>query len=176
MKQHRPVEQLGTGAGPKRPRRRLDRGISLVELLLATGTGAIVIFAMVTVYLVGFDSWTGSARRAAVQQEASTTMEIIARKVRPASRVVISGSPDSLALQLNTAGGPVPIGSLHLVNGNLRDENGVTLSSGISTLAFSTADSRSLVVDLEVTDQAGTPNRTSDDAVVRLSTTILCRN
>jgi hypothetical protein len=131
---------------------------------------------MVTVYLVGFDSWSGSARRAAVQQEASTAMEIIARKVRPASRVIISGSPDSLGLQLNTSGGPVSLGTLHLVGDDLRDENGVTLSSGIGSLTFTSSDGRSLVVDLEITDDAGTPGRTSDDATVRLSTTILCRN
>ena len=115
MNVRRPQEGSGGIANPREARRKRSRGISLLELLLAVGSGGVVIFAMVTVYLVGFDSWSSSARRASAQQEASTAMEIMARKVRPASRVIVAGSPDSLALQLNTSGGAVSLGRLHLV-------------------------------------------------------------
>jgi len=168
----------GSGSpGPRGPVLRNGGGFTLVELLIAAGLSIAVIAAVVVAYSGTVRSWQTTAAYANIQREASLAIEVMARSIRPGSSVTIGTGGDSLAVVLNTGGADSTIARFMLDDqGRILDIHGSVLTTRVDSLGFSSADQKSVNIDLVIRDDIGTAERITDDQAVYMSTTAICRN
>jgi type II secretory pathway pseudopilin PulG len=154
-----------------------ERGFTLTELLIAAGLSIAVIAAVVVAYSGTVRSWQTTAAYANIQREASLAIEVMARSIRPGSNVVIGAGGDSLAVVLNTGSADSTIAVFTLNDdGGIVDIHGSVLTTRVDSLGFSSADQKSVNIDLVILDDIGTADRLTDDQAVHMSTTAICRN
>jgi type II secretory pathway pseudopilin PulG len=163
--------------GPRVTPLRGSRGFTLTELLIAAGLSIAVIAAVVVAYSGTVRSWQTTAAYANIQREASLAIEVMARSIRPGSNVTIGSGGDSLEVVLNTDGSDSTIAVFHLDGqGNILDINGAVVTTRVDSLGFSSADQKTVNIDVVIKDDLGTDDRITDDQVVHMSTTAICRN
>lgn len=163
--------------GPRLPAPRGDGGFTLTELMIAAGLSVAVIAAVVVAYSGTVRSWQTTAAYANIQREASLAVEVMARSIRPGSNVVIGSGGDSLAVVLNTGSGDSTIAAFTLdEDGRIVDINGSVVTTRVDSLGFSSADQKTVNIDLVLRDDIGTVDRITDDQAVYISTTAICRN
>lgn len=154
-----------------------DKGLTLTELLIAAGLSIAVIAAVVVAYSGTVRSWQTTAAYANIQREASLAIEIMARSIRPGSNVVIGTGGDSLAVVLNTGGSDSTTAVFSLDGqGNIIDITGAVVTTRVDSLSFTSADQKTVNIDVVLRDDIGTADRTTDDQAVHMSTTAICRN
>jgi Tfp pilus assembly protein PilW len=163
--------------GPGRPVLRGNGGFTLTELMIAAGLSIAVIAAVVVAYSGTVRSWQTTAAYANIQREASLAIEVMSRSIRPGSNVVIGAGGDSLAVVLNTGSTDSTIALFTLNDdGSIVDINGGVVTTRVDSLGFSSADQKSVNIDLVLRDDIGTAQRVTDDQSVYMSTTAICRN
>jgi type II secretory pathway pseudopilin PulG len=169
--------RLIMGASPGRRGPGGSAGFTLTELLIAAGLSVAVIAAVVVAYSGTVRSWQTTAAYANIQREASLAVEVMARSIRPGSNVIIGSGGDSLAVVLNTDGADSTIAVFHLDGqGNIVDMNGAVVTTRVDSLGFTSADQKTVNIDLVLRDDIGTADRLTDDQAVEMSTTAICRN
>jgi type II secretory pathway pseudopilin PulG len=162
---------------PCRPAVSNSGGFTLTELLIAAGLSIAVVAAVVVAYSGTVRSWQTTAAYANIQREASLAIEVMARSIRPGSNVVIGSGGDSLAVVLNADGSDSTIALFTLDDdGRVVDIHGSVVTTRVDSLGFSSADQKSVNIDLVIRDDIGTAERTTDDQAVHMSTTAICRN
>ncbi len=153
-------------------------GFTLAEVMIVAAVSIAVVLSIVVAYVGTVRSWGGTTGLLEIQREASLGMEIIQKAVRPANTLtVVPGvHGDSLLVYYPVAAGDSLAATFYLDGGgNLRDMNGTAVASDIDSIAF-VVSGRTLNVDSWHRSDAGTPDRTTDDQRVQISTTAICRN
>ncbi len=165
-----------TAAWEDGPWLRSQRGLTLIELSIATAIMALVVTPCVSIYIATTRSWEGTEALANVQRDASFAVDVMVRSIRGASRVDVSVRPDSMdVIFRGTAGDSV--GARYYVNGQneLVDINGEVIVEGVDSAVFS-LDGSVVSIDITLTDDSGTPFRWTDDQSVLMSSSVVCRN
>ena len=152
-------------------------GFTLTELLIAAGLSIAVVAAVIVAYSGTIRSWQTTAAYANIQREASLAVEVMARSIRPGSNVEIGASGDSLEVILSSDGSDTTIARFYLDDqGNILDINGAVVTTQVDSLGFSSADQKTVNIDIIIRDDIGTVERITDDQAVEMSTTAICRN
>jgi hypothetical protein len=153
-------------------------GFTLAELLIVAAISVAVVLSIVVAYVGTIRSWNGTAALLEIQREASLGVEAIQNAVRPASDIVVSPGTfgDSLEVYWEVASGD-SLADRYYLNGSgeLIDINGTTVASGLDSIDF-VMSGGTLHIDAWLSNDVGTPNRTTDDQAIQVSSTAICRN
>ena len=164
--------------------RRLGRrlsgngGFTMAELAIVSAISIAVILSIAVAYVGTTRSWNGTTGLLEIQREASLGMEMIQKVVRPASSLAVAAGAhgDSLEVYYEVASGDSLVAAFYLDGaGNLMDINGTAVASYIDSMDF-VVSGRTLHIDGWFRSDIGTPNRSTDDQRVQISTTAICRN
>jgi len=153
-------------------------GFTLAEVMIVAAVSIAVVLSVVVAYVGTIRSWGGTTGLLEIQREASLGVEAIQNAVRPASTLTVTTGAfsDSLEVFWEVASGDSLVARYYLDGGgNLIDINGAAVASEIDSLDF-VLSGRSLHIDAWLSSDVGTPNRTTDDQRVQVSTTAICRN
>ena len=153
-------------------------GFTLAEVMIVAAISVAVVLSMVVAYVGTIRSWNGTAALLEIQREASLGMEAIQNAVRPASSLTVASGAygDSLEVYWEVASGDSLVAEFYLDgSGNLIDINGTTVASGIDSIDF-VRSGRTLHIDTWHSSDVGTPDRSTDDQRVQISSTAICRN
>jgi type II secretory pathway component PulJ len=153
-------------------------GFTLTEVLIVAAISIGVVLSIVVAYVGTIRSWNGTAALLEIQREASLGIESIENAVRPASDLTVSSGVfgDSLEVYWEVAGGDSLAAEYYLdANGNLLDINGATVASHIDSIDF-VVSGGTLHVNAYLWSDVGTPDRTTDDQRLLISSTAICRN
>jgi len=136
--------------------RRRQHGVTLIELMVAIVASGIVLFALGNIVVVNQRAMVRSRDRAAMQQHASVVMTRMARAIRGANRIEVTGAG---AFQLRDLDGALA-STFQLVSaadGPRLQMDGTDMADMDCTrFAVATnADTTSLTLDLEFTSQDG---------------------
>ena len=137
-----------------------------------------VVLSVVVAYVGTIRSWNGTTGLLEIQREASLGMEAIQNAVRPAGDIAVAAGVygDSLEVYWEVASGDSLTAEFYVDSGgNLIDINGTMVASYIDSIKF-TVSGRTLNVDAWFRSDIGTPNRSTDDQRVQISSTAICRN
>lgn len=169
MRTSQAVRRLG-------PRIRGNRGFTLTEVLIVAGVSIAVALAAAVAYQGTVRSWRGTAALLELQRDASLGIELVQNRARAANRIDVSAAGDSIDVYYETAGGESLAGRYYVdASGYLRDLNGTALAAGVDSLGF-TQNGGTLNIDMILKNDIGTPNRTTDDQAVFISSSVVCRN
>lgn len=158
------------------PRLGNQRGLTLIELSIATAIMALVVTPCVSVYIATTRSWEGTEALANVQRDASFAVDLMVRSIRGASGVVIGARPDSMDVIVHGAWGDSVCARYYVNEENqLVDMNGEVIVEGVDSTVFS-LDGSVVSIDITLTDDSGTPFRWTDDQSVFMSSSVVCRN
>jgi Tfp pilus assembly protein PilW len=145
--------------------------------MVAVAITGLIVAPCVTVYLATQDSWAGTAALADVQRDAWFVIDLISRNTRGASAVNIPGRVDSMEVVFHTSSGDSVVGRYYVDGQNrLVDINGTVLVRDVDTVCFTSADGKTVNMDVTLTDGMGTPTCGADDQSVLLSSSVVCRN
>jgi hypothetical protein len=164
----------------KRLGRRLsgNGGFTMAEVAIVSAISIAVILSIAVAYVGTVRSWNGTTGLLEIQREASLSMEMIQNIVRPASSLAVTPGAhgDSLEVYYEVASGDSLVAEFYLDGaGNLIDINGTTIASYIDSMDF-VLSGRTLHIDGWFRSDIGTPDRSTDDQRVQISTTAICRN
>ena len=155
---------------------RDERGFTLTELLITLSLVGVGMAAAFAAYLGSIRSWEGTARLADLQRDAGLTARIITREVREGSEVVIGAGADSIAIYYDTGSSDSLAAEFVLdAQGRLIDLSGDVVATGVDSLVFSSADGKTVNMDVLLRGDMGTA-MVGDDQVVLVSSTAVCRN
>ncbi len=153
-----------------------NRGITLVEVLIAAILSTVAIAAAFAVYAGTMHSWEGTACLTNVQREASLAVEVMAREIRCGSSVTIGAGSNAISIYYDTGTSDSLMATFHTDGSNqLIDIDGGIVTSNVSSLSFSSPDGRAINIDVIVENGRGTTT-TTDDQHVLMSSTAVCRN
>ncbi|MFH1689128.1 MAG: prepilin-type N-terminal cleavage/methylation domain-containing protein [Candidatus Eisenbacteria bacterium] len=154
-------------------------GFTLTEVMIVAAISIVVIMAVAVAYEGTVRSWNGTAALLEIQREASLGMEAIQNNVRPASSILVwpGVNSDSLQVFYPTLTGESLAARYNLDgNGNLIDINGTTVAANIDSIRFTLQGGTALHIDVWLRSDIGTPERTTDDQNVFISSTAVIRN
>jgi len=153
-----------------------NRGFTLVEIMASIAVTAVVLGAGIATYVGTIRSWDGTSSLAHIQREASLAMDVVTRQIRGASSIAINDDGDSLSVYYETESGESLAAAYYLGDCSLRDIDGGVVVPSVSAVTFTSADSRTVNIDITLTDDMGTPDLGSDDQTTLMSSTVACRN
>ncbi len=136
--------------------RRRERGVTLIELMVAIMASGIVLFALGNIVIVNQKAMARSQTRASLQQHTTVVTATMARAIRGANRIEITGAN---GFRLRDLSGSVTY-TYQLQSGNdgpRLQQNGVDMAELDCTRFGITAneDTTSVTVDLELTSSEG---------------------
>lgn len=155
---------------------RDERGVTLIELMIAGVLTAIVALAILSMFVTSIETWDQSGARVAAQREADRVVGGIADKVRFGSNVVVGADSTSLSIYRATQSGDSLVASYQLVGTELQTGTGTVLLEKVTSLEFESEDLVSVKIRLRVQDDMGTPSLAEDDEGVRIEAAAHCRN
>ena len=155
-------------------------GFTVVELMIVVGISIAVILAIVVAQVGTIRSWNGTAALLDIQREASLGIEAIQNAVRPSGALaaVPGAFGDSLEIYWEMPGGaPDSLANKFYLDGNrnLVDINGAVVASHVDSIDFFVTGC-TLHIDAWLSSDVDTPNRTTDDQRIQMSSTSICRN
>lgn len=154
---------------------RGQAGFTITEMIVWVAVAVVVLAAGLTSYLGSRRSWETTASLARIQRDGSVAMEMMARAIRHGSAVEVVG--DSLNVYYWTGSTDSLLGTFYLDDGgDLRDVAGVSIASDVDSIRFVTSDNHTVNIDLYLREDMSTPDRSTDDQMVLISTTSVCRN
>jgi Tfp pilus assembly protein PilW len=161
---------------PFSPPRRDEGGFTLMELMIAGVVAAIVLLALITMYITSMQAWDRAGARLALQRNASMALDQVMFDVRHGSRVEVGGGGTSLTIIRTTAAGDSTIASYQLVGDQLRNQYGVALVDRVTSLTFATPNGFKLEAAMSLVDDLGTSAQEADDATIFVESAAVCRN
>ncbi len=153
-------------------------GFTMAEIMIVAAISIAVILSIAVAYVGTVRSWNGTTGLLEIQREASLGMEMIQNVVRPASALAVAPGAhgDSLEVYCEVASGDSLVAEFYLDGaGNMIDINGTAVASDIDSIDF-VVSGRTLHIDAWFRSDVGTPDRSTDDQRVQISTTAICRN
>lgn len=155
---------------------RSQRGLTMMEVIVATIVTGIVLLALVTLYLTSMDAWDRSGARLALQRKADLALERIAEDVRMGSKVEIEAGETEMSIYRTTATGDSLVASYALVGDELRNNHGTVLADHLTSLQFSSTGNTKVTIRLTMLDDLGTTALDGDDIRLYATSAIVCRN
>lgn len=149
--------------------RRRERGVTLIELMVAIMASGIVLFALGNIVIVNQKAMKRSQERASLQQHTTVVMSQIARAIRGANRIEVTGANAFRLRDLNgalTATFQLTTGA----GGPRLQQNGTDMAD-LDCTRFTVAansDTTSVTLDLEFT--------TADSVTLSKLDTVSLRN
>ena len=153
---------------------RGQSGFSITEMIVWVAVAIVVLAAGLTSYLGSRRSWETTASLARIQRDGSIAMEMMARSIRHGSTVEVDG--DTLSVYYWTGSADSLLGRFYLHGGLLWDAAGVSIASDVDSVRFVTGANQTVNIDLYLREDMNTAERTTDDQMVLISTTSVCRN
>lgn len=153
-----------------------ERGITLVEVMIAGILSAIVALAILSMFVTSIETWEQSGARVSTQREADRVVGGIADRVRSGSSVAVGADSTSLWVYRKTASGDSLIASYQLSGTELQTGSGTVLLRDVTWLEFESEDLVSVKIRLRVEDDMGTPSLVEDDEGARIEMAAYCRN
>ena len=155
-------------------------GFTVVELMIVVGISIAVILSIVVAQVGTIRSWNGTAALLDIQREGSLGVEAIQNAVRPSGALaaVPGAFGDSLEIYWEMPGGaPDSLANKFYLDGNrnLLDINGTVVASHVDSVDFFFSGC-TLHIDAWLSSDVNTPNRTTDDQRIQVSSTAICRN
>lgn len=158
-------------------RMRLNsKGLTLVEVMVASVVAGIVITAVISMYLTSLDAWDLSGARLAIQRDADFAMEWIVKDIRAGSRVVIGGGQHSMTIYRTTASGDSTLGYYELDGTDIKNMHDVVIADNVTALRFTSGNGVKVRIEMTLYDNLDTPGVTTDDKVIELESIAVCRN
>lgn len=155
---------------------RGERGITMMEVIVATIITGIVLLALVTLYLTSMDAWDRSGAQLALQRRADLALEKIAGDVRSGSKVEIDPGQTQMSIYRATATGDSLIATYVLVGDELQNNHGTVLAERLTSLQFSSTTGTKVTIQLTLEDDLGTTSMDGDDVRLYTKSAIVCRN
>ncbi len=156
---------------------KLDsRGFTLTEVMIASIVGAIVIAAVVAMYITSLDAWDLSGARLAIQRNGDYAMEWMVRNIRAGSKVTIDSGQESMTVYRTTASGDSTIGHYELDGTQIKNMHGVVIANDVTSLRFSSGNGVKVRIEMTLYDDLDTPGTDADDKVIELESVAVCRN
>jgi len=155
---------------------RGSRGFTLTEVMVASIAGAVVIAAVVGMYISALDAWDLSGAQLAIQRSGDLAMEWIVKDIRSGSHVDIGSQQQSLTIYRATATGDSMSGYFVLDGSELKNMHGVVLADNVTDLTFSSGNDVKIWIAMTLQDDLGTTNIDTDDKVIELRSVAVCRN
>jgi hypothetical protein len=146
--------------------------------MIVAAVSIAVVLSVVVAYVGTIRSWNGTTGLLEIQREASLGMEVIQNAVRPASSLAVASGAygDSLRVYWEVASGDSLSAAFYLdADGNLIDINGTTVAAGLDSIDF-VLSGGTVHIDAWLRSDVGTPDRSTDDQRVQISSTAICRN
>jgi Tfp pilus assembly protein PilV len=131
---------------------RSNKGVTMVELLIAAFVALIVVLAMGRIITTNIRSWNQGRDKAVLQQNVTEALEWMARSIRGARTIEVISST-----QFSTYDETGSLVHTYALSGDRLHEDGSDLVDRKCT-SFSVtpdADTTSLVLELELEDDAG---------------------
>lgn len=155
---------------------RDDRGLTMMEVIVATIITGIVLLALVTLYLTSMDAWDRSGAQLALQRRADLALERIAADVRTGSNVEIDAGQTQMSIYRTTATGDSLIASYALIGDELQNNHGTVLAERLTSLQFESSGGAKVTIQLTLEDDLGTAALDGDDVRLYTKSAIVCRN
>jgi Tfp pilus assembly protein PilW len=161
---------------PFSPRRRDEGGMTLMELMIAGVVAAIVLLALITMYITSMQAWDRAGARLALQRNAALALDTVMFDVRHGSRVEVDAGLTQLTIYRTTAAGDSTIAVYQLVGDELRNQHGVALVDRVTSLTFTSPNGVKVAVEMSLVDDLGTSAVDADDATIFVESAAVCRN
>lgn len=163
--------------------RRLSRviagnaaGFTLMELIVATVVAAIVLLALITMYITSLQAWDRSGARLALQRNGALALDRVIFDIRHGSRVEIGSGSESLMIYRTTAGSDSLMATYTLVDDGLTNIHGTVLLDKVTSLQFTSPSGVSVEIEMSLEDDLGTPGLEGDDKAIYFRSAAVCRN
>jgi len=161
---------------PFLPRRRDEAGLTLMELMIAGVVAAIVLLAVITMYITSMQAWDRAGARLALQRNAALAMDKVLFDVRHGSHVEIGAGSTSMTIYRATVAGDSTLAVYQLVGDELRNQHGVALVDRVTSLVFTSGNGFKVEVEMSLEDDLGTSAQQADDATIYMESAAVCRN
>ena len=116
-------------------------GLTLMELMVAAIVAAIVLLAVVTMYITSMQAWDRSGARLALQRSAAMALDRVIFDVRHGSRVEIGSGPTSMTIfRTTSAGTDSTLAVYTLIGDQLTNQHGTVLVDKITSLEFTSTN------------------------------------
>lgn len=155
---------------------RDSRGVTISEVLIASIAGAVVIAAVVGMYITSLDAWDLSGAQLALQRNGDIAMEWIVKDIRAGSRVTVGPQQESLTVYRATASGDSLMAQYSLDGTQLKNMHDVVLTDNVTELRFTSGNGVKVWVEMILEDDLDTTNLDTDDKVIELTSVAVCRN
>jgi hypothetical protein len=153
-----------------------EAGLTLMELMVAAIVAAIVLLALVTMYITSMQAWDRSGARLALQRNAALALNQVVFDVRHGSRVEIGAGSTELTVYRTTAGGDSLSAYYQLVGDELRNQHGTVLVDKITSLQFTSPNGTHVDIQMNLVDDLGTSALEGDDKAIYFRSAAVCRN
>ena len=153
-----------------------SRGMTLTEVMISSVAAAVVIAAVVAMYITSLDAWDLSGAQLAIQRNGDLTMEWIVRDIRAGSHVEIGANQQSMTVYRTTISGDSTQAYYELDGSEIKNMHGVVLATNVTDLTFTSGNEIKVWVEMTLQDDLGTSSLETDDKVIELTSVAVCRN
>lgn len=124
------------------PRRRGNKGFTLVEVLVASTVGAVMLGLAMDSYVHLLKNMSAATAYRSIHTDARKAMAYISRDIRATSNLLTFAAVDDITLQVVNSAGTIEQIQYHLVSQKLRRDNlttlvNNTLTENVTLLSFS---------------------------------------
>jgi hypothetical protein len=151
-------------------------GLTLTELMIAGVVTAIVMVALITMFITSMEAWDRAGARLALQRSAALALDKVMFDIRHGSRVEIAPGLTSMTIYRTTVGGDSTLAVYQLVGDELRNQYGTVLVDRVTSLQFTSGNGFKVNVQMSLVDDLGTTAVPEDDATLYIESTAVCRN
>jgi len=161
---------------PARARLGGASGFTMIELMITGIVAAIVLLALITMYITSMQAWERAGARLALQRNAAMALDSVMFDIRHGSRVEVGGGSTSLTIYRATASGDSVLAFYQLVGDQLRNQHDTVLVDKVTSLQFTSPDGIRANVELSLLDDLGTSALDGDDMTIYIESAAVCRN
>ena len=162
---------------------RAEAGLTLLEVLIASFMGAIILLAAFTMYLTSLDTWDISGSRLALQRNGDRAVRQIAFDIRHGDYVVIGADSSSIAVTRTLGGSTSTLAQYRLEDEQVKNGANVSLTDPnqtgdikVTSLRFSSSNGVKVWISMTLVDDMGTTALPYDDQRVEINSVAVCRN
>lgn len=161
---------------PGRARLGGAAGFTMIELMITGVVAAVVLLALITMYITTMQAWDRAGARLALQRNAAMALDRVMFDVRHGSRVEIGSGSTSLTIYRVTASGDSTLAAYQLVGDELRNQHGTVLVDKVTSVQFTSPNGIRVNVELSLLDDLGTSALEGDDKAIYIESAAVCRN
>ena len=153
-----------------------NRGITVMELMIAGFMSAIILLAAFTMYIQSLETWEISGARLALQRNGDLAMRQITFEIRHGDAVVVGADSTSIAITRTAGGTTNTLATFALSGDEVINDHGTVLTGNVTSLRFSSSNGTKVWISMTLADDMGTSALIEDDQRVELNSVAVCRN